>query len=89
MNGALQAGDATDAGFITIAAVANPCDTGRKPESVFKRATGYTILTCDPDGAKISIANWPYLSAPGKAAPDDKPFPGWPIAINPKTGARL
>jgi hypothetical protein len=86
-----ETGDFTD-GFgnkLTIAAVANPFDIGREPGRLFDRAVGYTILTCDPATGHVTIANWPYWAAPGKPAPDDLPYPGWPITINPKTRARL
>ncbi len=86
-----ETGDFTD-GFgnkITIAAVANPCDIDREPARLFDRAVGYTILTCDPAAGAVTLANWPYWASPAKPAPDNAPYPGWPITINPKTGTRL
>jgi hypothetical protein len=85
-----ETGDFTD-GFgnkITIAAVANPFDIDREPARLFDRAVGYSILTCDPAAGTVTLANWPYWASPAKAAPDNTPYPGWPITINPKSGTR-
>jgi hypothetical protein len=85
-----ETGDFTD-GFgnkITIAAVANPFDIEREPSRLFDRAVGYTILTCEPATGQVTLANWPYWASPAKPAPDDRPYPGWPITIHPKSGAR-
>ena len=85
-----ETGDFTD-GFgnkITIAAVANPVDIEREPARLFDRAVGYSILTCDPASGLVTLANWPYWASPANAAPDDRPYPGWPITINPKSGTR-
>jgi hypothetical protein len=83
-------GDFADAfgNLITMHAVANPYDVEREPARLFDRAVGYTILTCQPESGRIEIANWPYWASPKKAAPDQSPYPGWPITIDPKTGAR-
>jgi hypothetical protein len=85
-----ETGDFTDAfgNKITIAAVANPFDIDREPARLFDRAVGYTILTCDPGSGLVTVANWPYWASPAKPAPDNSPYPGWPITINPKSGAR-
>ncbi len=86
-----ETGDFTD-GFgnkITIAAVANPYDIEREPARLFDRAVGYAILTCDPATGRITIANWPYWAAPANPAPDNRPYPGWPLTIHPKTGERF
>jgi hypothetical protein len=85
-----ETGDFTD-GFgnkITIAAVANPFDIDREPARLFDRAVGYSILTCDPAAGTVTLATWPYWASPAKAAPDNTPYPGWPITINPKSGTR-
>ena len=52
------------------------------------RAVGYSILTCDPTANTVTLANWPYGASPAKPAPDNTPYPGWPITINPKSGTR-
>ena len=86
-----ETGDFTD-GFgnkITIAAVANPYDIDREPARLYDRAVGYCILTCDPSSGRVTIANWPYWAAPGNPDPDNRPYPGWPITINPRTGERF
>ena len=84
-------GDFTDAfgNKLTMAAVANPAQTGRHPARLFDRAVGYTILVCDPADGRVSIANWPYWASPNRPSPDDQPYPGWPITVNPRTRARL
>jgi alkaline phosphatase D len=73
---------------ITLAAVANPLDRDREPASVFDRAVGYAILTCEPATGRVTLANWPSWASPAKPAPDNHPYPGWPITINPKSGTR-
>ncbi len=86
-----ETGDFTDAfgNRITVAAVANPQDIDREPARLFDRAVGYSILTCDSATGRVTIANWPYLAAPGNAGPDNRPYPGWPVTIHPKTGERF
>ncbi|MCF7733917.1 MAG: alkaline phosphatase D family protein [Akkermansiaceae bacterium] len=86
-----ETGDFVDAfgNKITIAAVANPLDIDREPARLFDRAVGYTILRCDPAAGQVTITNWPYWASPAKPAPDNQPYPGWPLTINPKTGERL
>jgi alkaline phosphatase D len=85
-----ETGDFLDAfgNKITLAAVANPLDRQREPARLFERAPGYAILTCDPAAGRVTIANWPYWASPLKPAPDNTPYPGWPITIDPKSGAR-
>lgn len=86
-----ETGDFTDAfgNKLTMAAVANPFQTGRQPARLFDRAVGYTILSCDSASGQVTIANWPYWASPERPEPDNKPYPGWPITINPKTRTRL
>jgi hypothetical protein len=86
-----ETGDFTDAfgNKFTMAAVANPSQTGRQPARLFDRAVGYTILICDPATGHVAIANWPYWAAPNRPAPDNTPYPGWPITVHPGTRARL
>jgi len=83
-------GDFSDAfgNKITVAAVANPLDRERQPATIFNHSVGYTILTCEPASGRVTLANWPYWASPAKPAPDNSPFPGWPITIDPKTGLR-
>ncbi len=88
--GPRETGDFSDAfgNRITLAAVANPVASERQPATLFTHAVGYTILTCDPGSARVTLANWPYWASPAKPAPDNAPFPGWPITIDPKSGTR-
>jgi hypothetical protein len=77
-----ECGDFNDAfgNKITLAAAANPFNS--------HPAFGYTILTCDPASGRVTLANWPAAASPAKPAPNNAPFPGWPITINPKSGTR-
>ncbi|WP_035615707.1 hypothetical protein [Haloferula sp. BvORR071] len=72
----------------TIHAVANPQDRSRDPETVRKRATGYTMTTWDPSG-KVRVETWPSWASPSKPAPDNRPYEGWPITIDPASGKRV
>ena len=74
---------------ITMHAVANPRDTAREPARIFDRAAGYTITIWNPENGQVRLENWPYCASPAKAAPDNLPFPGWPVTIDPATGKRL
>ena len=74
---------------MTIHAVANPQDSPREPARLFDRAPGYTITTWEPSSGRVRIENWPYWASPSKAAPDNKPYDGWPIVIDPASGKRL
>lgn len=85
-----ETGDFSDAfgNKITLAAVANPVIRERQPANRFNHSVGYTILTCDPASGRVTLANWPSWAAPAKPAPDNLPYPGWPITIDPKSGTR-
>ena len=76
-------GDFADAfgNRFTLHAVANP-GTGIP-------ATGYTITTWDPATKHATLANWPSSSSPAKPAPNNQPFPGWPVIIDPASGKRV
>ncbi|MEI6607234.1 MAG: hypothetical protein WCP35_18130 [Verrucomicrobiota bacterium] len=85
-----ETGDFND-GFgnkITVAAVANPVEREHEPASLLNRPVGYSILTCEPTSGRITLANWPYWASPAKSAPNNSPYPGWPITIDPKSGTR-
>ncbi|BCX46517.1 twin-arginine translocation pathway signal protein [Haloferula helveola] len=84
-------GDFTD-GFgnpITLHAVANPRDIDREPARLFDRAVGYCVTTFDTSSGRITLSTWPYWASPAKAAPDNQPYPGWPIEIDPQSGQRV
>lgn len=74
---------------ISIHAVANPHDIDREPARLFDRAVGYTLTTWDPASGKVRLENWPYWASPAQPAPDNQPYPGWPVTIDPSTGKRL
>jgi len=46
-------------------------------------AGGYLISTWDPASGQVRLENWPANSSPAQPAPDNQPFPGWPLGINP------
>lgn len=74
---------------ITMHAVANPVDVDRKPSRLFDRAVGYSMTTFDPATGHATIENWPYWASPEKPAPDNTPYSGWPIVIDPASGKRI
>jgi alkaline phosphatase D len=74
---------------MTIHAVANPQDHSREPARLYDRATGYSITSWEPSNGHVKIENWPYWASPSKAAPDNKPYDGWPITIDPASGKRV
>ena len=85
-----ETGDFSD-GFgnkITVAAVANPIEREHEPANLLNHPVGYSILTCDPASNRVTLANWPYWASPAKPAPNNLPYPGWPITIDPKSGTR-
>ncbi len=71
---------------VSIHAVANPQDSGRG--SAFQHAEGYTITLWEPSG-RVKIENWPAWASPAQAAPDNKPYEGWPVTIDPASGKRV
>ena len=74
---------------ITLHAAANPYDIDRDPSRLFDKAVGYSILTLDRASGHITLANWPYYASPDAPAPDNIPYPGWPITIDPKSHKRI
>lgn len=84
-------GDFDDAfgNHMTLHAVANPHDIDREPARLFDRAVGYTITTWDPATGNVRLENWPYWASPAKPAPDNQPYPGWPVTIDPASGKRV
>jgi alkaline phosphatase D len=74
---------------VTIHGVANPFQTGKTPARLYDRAVGYGIITLHRDSGHITLENWPYTSSPKNAAPDNQPYPDWPITIDPKTHSRI
>jgi len=84
-------GDFSDAfgNPFTLHAVANPHDIDREPARLFDRAVGYTVVTFNPSTGHATLANWPYWASPAQPAPDNEPYAGWPIVIDPKTRNRI
>ena len=85
-----ETGDFND-GFgnkITVAAVANPIEREHAPASLLNHPVGYSVLTCDPASGRVTLANWPSWASPAKSSPNNSPYPGWPITIDPKSGTR-
>nr|WP_226895042.1 alkaline phosphatase D family protein [Luteolibacter marinus] len=84
-------GDYEDAfgNHITLHAVANPRKTGREPARLFDRAVGYSVTVWDPSTGQVRLENWPYWASPDKDAPDNTPYPGWPVTIEPASGKRV
>jgi hypothetical protein len=74
---------------LTLHAVANPRDIDREPERLFDRAVGYAVVTFEPTSGHVRFENWPYWASPTKSAPDNEPYAGWPVVIDPKTGKRI
>jgi hypothetical protein len=74
---------------ITLHAASNPHDIDREPARLFDKAVGYSILRLDRATGRITMANWPYYASPARPDPDNKPYPGWPITIDPKTNKRV
>lgn len=66
---------------MTVLAVANPAlHPGPGLDGLRFRVTGYTILRCNRESRKTTIAMWPRWVDPSTA--DGKPYPGWPITID-------
>ena len=75
-------GDFTD-GFgnkMSVLAVANPVISGLQPSRLYDRSAGYGIIKFNKTTREIEMANWPRQTDP--AAPDAKPYEGWPIRIS-------
>jgi len=64
---------------ITVHAVANPYQTGRKPSTLFDRVTGYGFVEFDKAARTVTLTNYPRWVVYGQ--PGAAPFPGWPITI--------
>jgi hypothetical protein len=74
---------------VTLHAVANPFDIDREPSRLFDRAVGYAILQLDRDLGLIEFNVWPYYAAPNRPIPDNRPYPGWPVQIDPRNNRRV
>jgi len=74
---------------VTIHAVANPQITGREPARLYDRAVGYSLLRLHRETGHITMENWPYYAGPDRTAPENQPFSGWPITIDPSSSQRV
>ncbi|GHB52529.1 alkaline phosphatase D family protein [Persicitalea jodogahamensis] len=66
---------------ITVHAAASPRLTGLKPAFIHDRATGYGIVTIDPDSRQITFECWKRSANPARPTADSQ-YDGWPITIN-------
>lgn len=48
---------------ITVKAIANPYDIDRKPDRIFDKAPGYSIITFDITNRSMKLAVWPCCRA--------------------------
>lgn len=74
---------------ITLHAVANPRHGNREPARIFDRAAGYTMTIWDPASGHVRVEDWPCWASPAQPAPDNKPYEGWPVTIDPASGKRV
>ena len=74
---------------ITLHAASNPVDIDREPSQLFDKGVGYAMLTLDRPTGHVKLAIWPYWAGPDAASPDNRPYPGWPITIDPATHRRI
>jgi alkaline phosphatase D len=65
---------------MTVYAVSNPVESGVEPRALFDRAPGYGIVTFERATRRITFAAWPRWV--DVAAPDARPYPGWPITVD-------
>ncbi len=67
---------------MTVLAAANPQQVERDlPVQIGDRSPGYSIIRFRPDRGEVTLENWPYWSSPKRRAPDNHPYPGWPITF--------
>lgn len=66
---------------IRVKAIANPYDLDRKPDRIFDKAPGYSIITFNKSERTMELAVWPRWAAPNRDDGASQPFPGWPITI--------
>ncbi|CDF80336.1 PhoD-like phosphatase [Formosa agariphila KMM 3901] len=65
---------------ITVKAVANPFNTGKTPEIVHNRATGYGLVTFNKKDRTIKTECWARYANPQLG--EQEQLPGWPITIS-------
>jgi len=84
-------GDFRDAfgNAMTLHAVANPEKTEHEPARLLNRAVGYVVTRWNTDNGQASLEAWPFWASPEKPDPDNQPYPGWPVVIEPASGKRM
>jgi len=60
---------------MSVHAVSNPFQSGRKPAVLYDLATGYGIVRLEKSTRRFSLANWPRYADPRT----ESPYPGWPV----------
>ena len=67
---------------ITVLAAANPQHVEEdRPIQIGDRSPGYSIIRFDHATREVKLENWPYWASPAKPAPQNQPYPGWPITV--------
>ena len=64
---------------ITVRGIANPHDLDRKPDYLYDRAPGYSIIAFDKRDQTMELSVWPRWASP--LASDNQPYADWPIKI--------
>ena len=67
---------------LTLLAAANPARTYQNSQiQISDRAAGYSIIKFAPGTRDVTVENWPYWASPSDAAPNNRPYAGWPITF--------
>ncbi len=64
---------------MNIWAASNPYTTGREPEGLYDRATGYGIIRLNKKSQEITMECWPRFATPNDPKADQ--YEGWPKTI--------
>ncbi len=67
---------------ITVKAVANPTETGRKPTELHDKAPGYGIIKFNKRNRTITVECWPRQVDPTVPKNAKMQYPGWPRTIS-------
>ncbi len=69
---------------MTVLAVANPVDSGKKPSALYDRTPGYGIIRMNKVTREVVFEAWPRWVDPSE--PGARPFADWPITFNQADG---
>ena len=69
---------------MTVAAAANPVQTGQAPTNLYDRMPGYGIIRFRKTPGEIVFECWPRWTSPD--AGDEEQYPGWPIGFPISSG---